>query len=148
MKNLERLLKVVKKRNWTIGVMESCTGGAIIDSITNIPGASDVFKSGKVTYSDEAKIMAGVDRKVIEIYSVYSVEVAKEMARKIEGEIGVGVTGNLPGMVYMAVRIKNEIKSKNIEAKSVLENGVEARKEMKREVVEKVWEMVIEELVR
>jgi len=148
MKNLERLLKVIKKRNWTIGVMESCTGGAIIDSITNIPGASDVFKSGKVTYSDEAKIMAGVDRKVIEIYSVYSVEVAKEMARKIEGEIGVGVTGNLPGMVYMAVRIKNEIKSKNIEAKSVLENGVEARKEMKREVVEKVWEMVIEELVR
>jgi PncC family amidohydrolase len=148
MKNLERLLKVIKKRNWTIGVMESCTGGAIIDSITNIPGASDVFKSGKVTYSDEAKIMAGVDKKVIEVYSVYSVEVAKEMARKIEGEIGVGVTGNLPGMVYMAVRIKNEIKSKNIEAKSVLENGVEARKEMKREVVEKVWEMVIEELVR
>ena len=148
MKNLERLLKVIKKRNWTIGVMESCTGGAIIDSITNIPGASDVFKSGKVTYSDEAKIMAGVDRKVIEIYSVYSVEVAKEMARKIEGEIGIGVTGNLPGMVYVVVRIKNEIKSKNIEAKSVLENGVEARKEMKREVVEKVWEMVIEELVR
>lgn len=142
MKNLERLLKVVKKRNWTIGVMESCTGGAIIDSITNIPGTSDVFKTGKVTYSDEAKVMAGVDKKVIEVYGVYSIEVAKEMARKIEGEIGIGVTGNLPGIVYVAVRIKNEIKSKKIETKSVLKNGVEARKEMKREIVDETFEIL------
>ena len=122
--------------------MESCTGGAVANLITNIPGVSDVFKSGLVTYSDEAKIKAGVDQKIIKTYGVYSIEVAEEMARKIEGEVGIGVTGNLPGKVYVAVRVEDKIKSSYLEVKSFLEDEIEARKEMKGMVVDRVLEML------
>jgi len=148
MNKIERVLKNLKKRKWCIGVMESCTGGAIIDSITNIPGSSDVFREGKVTYSDEAKIRAGVDEKIIKKYGVYSIEVAEEMARKIGGEIGVGVTGNLnfPGIVYVAIRIGEKMESIKLKVENKNKDKIEARKEMKEEVVGRVWGMIEEEL--
>lgn len=40
---MEEVIKILRERHWTIGVMESCTGGATANCITNIPGASDVF---------------------------------------------------------------------------------------------------------
>ena len=141
-KIIEVIINNLRKRHWYIGVMESCTGGAIINSITNVPGASDVFENGKVTYSDEAKIKAGVDRKVIDRYSVFSLEVAEEMAKKIGGEIGIGVTGNLPGEVFVAIRIENEIKTEKLDMKSDLKNKIEARIEMKREVVERICDKI------
>lgn len=131
-----------------MGVMESCTGGAMANSITNIPGASDVFKVGKVTYSDEAKIEAGVDKEIIKKFGVYSIDVAEEMARKIKGDVGIGITGNfnLPREVFIAVRIKNKIESEKIKVESLLTDEIEARKEMKREVVERVLKMLTEKL--
>lgn len=157
-KKIETIIEILKKRHWTIGIMESCTGGAIADSITNIPGVSEIFKCGKVTYSDEAKIEAGVDSKVVDRYGVFSMEVAKEMAKKINGEIGVGVTGNLPGEVFVAVRIKNKIINEKVsfandptlkatESQRATEylnmkEKIADRKRMKREVVKKVWKMV------
>jgi len=143
---MEKILEILRGRCWYIGVMESCTGGAIANAITNIPGASDVFKEGKVTYCDEAKIKAGVDGKIIKKYGVYSVETAEEMARKIDGEVGVGVTGNLPGEVWVAVRIEKKILSEKILVKSDLLDGVKARKEMKNQVVGKVVEMIEEKI--
>jgi len=145
-KKIEEIIEVLRKRGWYIGVMESCTGGAINNAVTNIPGASDVFKSGLVTYSDEAKIKAGVTKKIIKKFGVYSVEVAKEMARKIEGEVGVGVTGNLPGEIFVAVRIENKIESIKLKIENKNKNKTEARKEMKRTVMEKVIEMIIDNL--
>jgi len=135
-------LEIMKKRHWTIGVMESCTGGAIADSLTDIPGVSDIFKCGKVTYSEESKIEAGVDSKVIDRYSVFSEEVALEMAKKIEGEIGIGVTGNLPGEVFMAIRIENNFLTEKLTLKEKLKNKVADRKRMKIEVVKMVWKMI------
>ncbi|MPN45368.1 hypothetical protein SDC9_192935 [bioreactor metagenome] len=122
--------------------MESCTGGAIIDSITNVPGVSAIFSGGKVTYSEKSKIEAGVDSKVIDRYSVFSEEVALEMARKTDGEIGIGVTGNLPGEVFVAVRIKNNFLTEKLTLKEKLKNKVADRKRMKREVVEVVWKII------
>ncbi len=146
-KIIKQVIENLKKRSWYIGIIESCTGGALTNSITNIPGVSDVFKFGLVTYSDEAKIRAGVDQKIIENFSVYSIEVAKEMARKIEGNVGIGVTGNLPGKVYVAVRVEDKIKSSYLEVNSLLKDKIEARKEMKGVVVDRVLEMVSQELV-
>lgn len=137
-----RIIKRLIKDKITIGVMESCTGGAIANSLTNIPGVSAIFGSGKVTYSEKSKIEAGVDSKVIDRYSVFSEEVALEMARKIEGSIGIGVTGNLPGEVFVAIRIKNKFLTKKLILKEKLKNKIEDRKRMKREVVKKVWEMI------
>ena len=145
--SLNKIIKKIIKDKITIGVMESCTGGAIINSITDIPGVSAIFGSGKVTYSEKAKIEAGVDSKVLNRYGVFSIEVAKEMAEKIEGEIGIGVTGNLPGEVFVAVRIKNKIFTEKIVFKDELKDKVEDRKRMKREVVEKVWKIIFNNIL-
>ena len=150
---MEKIIKILRERHWTIGVMESCTGGAVANCVTNIPGASDFFKEGKVTYSDEAKIRAGVDEKIIKKWGVYSKEVAEEMARKIDppkagafrrAGVGVGVTGNLPGEVFIAVRIEKRVKSKKFKVESKNKNKIEARIEMKEQVVEKVVGMITE----
>jgi PncC family amidohydrolase len=132
------IIKELKKRDYTIGVMESCTGGALANLITNIPGSSDVFKEGLVTYSNEAKIKHGVDRKIIQKFGVYSQEVAEEMARKVVGDVGVGVTGELPGVVYYSVRIKNKITNHKIQA-----TNAKTRVRMKSKVVNKIEKMIL-----
>ena len=94
--------KIVTKlidQNLTIATMESCTGGEIASEITNISGASSVLKESYVTYCNEAKIKQGVPADIIEKYTVYSQEVAIEMAKAVKrqanSDIGVGVTGQL-----------------------------------------------------
>lgn len=153
-KKIKKILEILKKRNWTIGIMESCTGGAIANALTNIPGASDVFKCGLVTYSDEAKIKVGVEEKIIKKFGVYSIETAEEMARKIEGEVGVGVTGNMndPAEVFVVVRVENKVESRKVSFAKASEHldikaKIEDRKEKKMKVVERVVEMINERLV-
>lgn len=145
---MEKIVKILRKRGWTIGVMESCTGGAVANCITNIPGASDVFGEGKVTYCDEAKIKAGVDKKIIKKWGVYSKETAEEMARKVEANIGIGVTGNLsfPREVFVALRVGEKVESIKFKVESKNKNKIEARKEMKEQVVERVVGMIIENI--
>ena len=145
-KKIKKILDILRKRHWTMGVMESCTGGAMADAVTNIPGASDVFDEGKVTYSVESKIRVGVRKEIIEEFGVYSAETAGEMACVSRGEVGVGITGNLPGEVFVAVRIKDQVKSIKFKVESENSNKIEARKKMKREVVKKVAEMVNDNL--
>lgn len=83
----------------TVSTMESCTGGAIVNAITNIPGASQVLNYSAVTYCNEFKIKMGVSKDVIDKYSVYSMETAREMALAITkfalSDFGIGVTGKL-----------------------------------------------------
>ena len=83
----------------TVSTMESCTGGAVVNAITNIPGASQVLKYSAVTYCNEFKIKMGVSKNVIDKYSVYSMETAREMALAITkfalSDFGIGVTGKL-----------------------------------------------------
>ena len=85
--------------NKSVSTMESCTGGYIANSITNVPGSSDIFMFGAVTYSNEYKIKMGVNAALIDKYSVYSMEVANEMSKTISNytnsDYGIGVTGKL-----------------------------------------------------
>ena len=67
--------------NKTVSTMESCTGGYIANSITNVEGSSNIFKFGAVTYSNEYKIKMGVSAYVIDKYSVYSIETSNEMSK-------------------------------------------------------------------
>lgn len=94
--------KVVEKlidKKITISTMESCTGGGLANEITSIEGASEILKFSAVTYSNEFKIKMGVDEKVIDKFSVYSIETAKEMSENISNftnsTLGVGITGKL-----------------------------------------------------
>ena len=93
----EKIVEKLKKQNKTIAFMESCTGGLLANSITNVSGASEIIKISLVTYSNEYKIKFGVDKNVIEKYTVYSAETAKEMAKNVanfaNSNIGVGITG-------------------------------------------------------
>lgn len=93
------VIQKLTKLNKTISTMESCTGGFLASSITNIEGSSAVFKFGAVTYSNEYKIKMGVDKNIIDTYSVYSMQTANEMSKKISmftsSDFGVGITGKL-----------------------------------------------------
>ena len=92
---VEKLIELKK----SISTMESCTGGGVANAITNIPGASEILRFSAVTYSNEYKIKMGVSADTIDKYSVYSMEVAKEMSKNISdfahSDIGVGITGKM-----------------------------------------------------
>lgn len=96
---MEEIIKKLTEDSLTIATMESCTGGAVANAITNVEGASLVFKYGAVTYSNEYKIKMGVDSKVIDKFSVYSMETSDEMSRNIaqftNADIGIGITGKI-----------------------------------------------------
>ena len=93
------VVKILTQRKETIATMESCSGGAIVNSITNIPGASEIIKFSAVTYSNEFKIKMGVLKETIDKYSVYSMAVAKEMSKNISlfanSTYGIGITGKI-----------------------------------------------------
>ena len=96
---LRLLIDKLTIENKTISTMESCTGGGLANAITNIEGASEILKFSAVTYSNEFKIKMGVDESTIDKYSVYSINVAREMSKAISdftnSDYGVGITGKL-----------------------------------------------------
>ena len=96
---IERIIEKLKNRKETIATMESCTGGALVSTITNISGASDIIKESYVTYCNEAKIKFGVPKEIIEKYTVYSIETANEMAKaaskNAKSDWGIGITGQI-----------------------------------------------------
>ena len=97
--NLEKIVERLTEEKMTISSMESCTGGCFCNSLTNVEGASLVFKFSAITYSNEYKIKFGVKKSIIDKYSVYSFEVADEMSYNIskyaDSDIGIGITGKL-----------------------------------------------------
>jgi len=89
---------LLRARNLTLAVAESCTGGLIGHRITNVAGSSDYFLEGAVTYSNAAKInRLGVDRELLDRHGAVSRETAVAMAagvRRVCGaDIGLSVTG-------------------------------------------------------
>ncbi len=96
---MERIVKILQNKKQTIATMESCSGGFIVNAITNVEGASEVLKFSAVTYSNEYKIKMGVKKETIDKYSVYSLQVAKQMSLAISNyalaDYGIGVTGKI-----------------------------------------------------
>jgi len=146
---MKDVIELLIKKKKTVSTMESCTGGGIVNAITNVEGASDVIKFSCVTYSNEYKIKMGVSSEIIDEYSVYSVEVAKEMSKNISeftnSNYGIGVTGKLnridknnlfgeDNIVYISIYDKDNDKFYNDEVK-VLENS---REENKKIIINKI----------
>lgn len=96
---IEKLVvQLLKEKGLTLSCAESCTGGYFGKRITDIAGASSVFKGGFITYSNEAKVeLLGVNPQTLEKYSAVSPEVAEEMANgariKLKTDIAVSITG-------------------------------------------------------
>lgn len=89
-----------KARYWgiTIATAESCTGGMVAAALTDLPGSSDVFDRGFVTYSNAAKIaMLGVSDETLAAFGAVSEEVASEMVQGAmahsTAQLAVSVTG-------------------------------------------------------
>ena len=146
---MKEIIEKLTKNKETISTMESCTGGAIANAITNIEGASEVIKFSAVTYSNEFKIKMGVSSKLIDKYTVYSREVANDMSKEItkytDSDYGIGVTGKLnrvdrfnpygeDNIVYISVYSKKDDKYYN----ATVECTESSRKENKELVINTV----------
>ncbi len=93
-----RLLAAARARTIKIASAESCTGGLIAALLTEIPGSSDVFERGFVTYSNQAKEeMLGVPGAMIRQHGAVSESVARAMAegaiRHSRAQLAIAVTG-------------------------------------------------------
>jgi nicotinamide-nucleotide amidase len=92
------VVRALTERKQTLAVAESCTGGCISNRLTNVPGASAVFRAGLVTYSNEAKQkFLGVRAETLDAHGAVSEQVAREMAEGVRSETGsdfsLAVTG-------------------------------------------------------
>ena len=77
----ETVVKMLTERRQTLAIAESCTGGYLAHRITNVPGASAVFMTGYVTYSNDEKTrLLGVDPHLISKHGAVSAEVVGAMA--------------------------------------------------------------------
>lgn len=151
---MERVVKKLIELNKTVSTMESCTGGGVANAITNVSNSSWIFKYGAVTYSNEFKEKMGVDSKVIEEYTVYSMETANEMSYKISeftgSDYGIGVTGKLnrvdeanpygdDGLIFISIYDKENDSFYNREVKAVKE----ARSENKELIIDEIIDMML-----
>lgn len=151
---MNKVVELLIKNNKTISTMESCTGGALVNAITNILGASEVLKFSAITYSNEYKIKLGVDSKIIDKYTVYSIETADEMSKVISNytnsNYGVGITGKLSrpdinnpygedNLVFISIYNKdnNKYHHKEIKVDKI------TREENKNIVIEEIITMLI-----
>ena len=150
---MKEVVMLLIKKNKTISTMESCTGGAIVNAITNIEGSSEILKFSAVTYSNEFKIKMGVDKNIIDMYTVYSMNTADEMSKNIanftNSNYGIGITGqinkadpnnitNENDKIYISVYDKdnNKFYNKKVDAINA------TREENKKMIVDNVIEIL------
>nr|WP_246252102.1 CinA family protein [Sulfitobacter algicola] len=92
------MLNTARAAHLRIATAESCTGGMIAAALTDIPGSSDVFDRGFVTYSNAAKRdMLSVLAETLDAHGAVSEQVAREMAKgalaRSDAQLAISVTG-------------------------------------------------------
>ena len=108
--------QILKERGLTLATMESCTGGFLVNCITDVPDSASYYKGGVVAYTNEMKIASGVPSGVIERHGAISPETANAMAMAAVGSLGadygIGITGvagpervedQPPGLAYLSI---------------------------------------------
>lgn len=116
----KKAVELIKKLGMNISTAESCTGGMIASRLIDVPGVSEIFKEGIVSYSNDAKMKRlGVKKETLEKYGAVSEETAREMVIGLDSDIAIATTGiagpdgGTPekpvGLVYIGIRVKNDI---------------------------------------
>ena len=115
---------ILKKKGFTMTCAESCTGGLIASRVVNVPGVSEVFKAGFVTYANEAKQkLLGVREETLIQFGAVSRQTAEEMARgaakAAEADVAISVTGiagpdggtkeKPVGLVYIGCYVRGDV---------------------------------------
>lgn len=121
----EAVVKLLKKYELTVTTAESCTGGLLAGRLVNVPGASDVFREGFITYSNKAKRKyLEVSKSTLKKYGAVSPQTAREMATggvfATDSDVCIAVTGlagpdggteeKPVGLVYIAAYMKDKVK--------------------------------------
>lgn len=129
--------KTLKERGMTVGVAESCTGGFLASLFTSLPGASEYFYGGVVSYDNSVKMnVLGVSKEVLDTYGAVSQECAEQMAAGARRVLGTdyaiattgiagpnGGTAEKPaGTVWIAVATPEGITSKKFTFNSTRRN--------------------------
>jgi nicotinamide-nucleotide amidase len=119
----EAMVKKLLKKKLTITCAESCTGGLLSGRLISVPGISEIYKAGFITYSNESKHkLLGVKKKTLKKYGAVSRECAYEMAfgaaAAAESDVAISVTGiagpgggteeKPVGLVYIGCVVKGE----------------------------------------
>ena len=149
--NIEKLHKKLIKKNITLSVAESCTGGLLSSKFTRLSGSSKYFQMGLVTYSNNAKIkILKVKKKIIDKYGSVSPECCGSMVQGLtkisKSKINISITGiagpnggtkDKPvGLVYIGLTKRNKtIVSKNFFKKK-------DRKSIQNKTVEKCIKLI------
>lgn len=94
----ETIVAMLKEENFTVTTAESCTGGLLAGRILNVSGASETYKEGYITYSNEAKErLLDVSKATLDAVGAVSEETAKEMAegaaKKASTNAAISITG-------------------------------------------------------
>ncbi len=116
--------KLLASKGLSLAAMESCSGGLLAHMITNVPGSSQYFNGGVVSYTNPVKMANGVDGEILGRHGAVSRETAKAMAdacRNLNNaDLGVGITGVAgpdasegkdPGTVFLGISTKNVTRS-------------------------------------
>jgi nicotinamide-nucleotide amidase len=98
MDHAKALAELLLARGWKLALAESCTGGLVCATLTELSGSSEWFERGYITYSNQAKTEClGVPAELIASYGAVSEPVARSMAqgaqRNAGANIGVSITG-------------------------------------------------------
>ena len=95
----ERLQGLCLGRHLTVAVAESCTGGLVAATITEIAGSSGYFRGGVVSYADQAKTtFLGVPEATLAAHGAVSAQVARAMALGVREQLGVSVAASVTGV--------------------------------------------------
>lgn len=120
----DAVVKLLKKHELTVTTAESCTGGLLAGTLVSVPGVSDVFKEGFVTYSNKAKRRhLDVSKSTLRKYGAVSAQTAKEMAKggvfATDADVCVAITGlagpdgatpeKPVGLVYIACYMNDKV---------------------------------------
>ncbi|MDE5587823.1 MAG: competence/damage-inducible protein A [Acetatifactor sp.] len=118
------VIDLLRANDLTVTCAESCTGGLLSARLINVPGASDTYKSGVITYSNKAKRrFLGVKKSTLQKHGAVSEQTAEEMAKGaaflLKADVAVAVTGlagpdggteeKPVGLVYIACSVKGKI---------------------------------------
>lgn len=95
----EALGTALRRQGWSLATAESCTGGLLGTMITSVPGSSDYYRGGAVSYSNEAKShLLGVPPDLIARHGAVSQEVAAAMASAVREKLGSTIALSITGV--------------------------------------------------
>ncbi|MBC2851200.1 CinA family nicotinamide mononucleotide deamidase-related protein [Cetobacterium sp. 8H] len=115
-----KIVNLLKSKKYSISIAESCTGGQLTSKFIDVPGVSEVFKEGIISYSNVSKVQRlNIDKNIIDTYGAVSKEVAKKMVLGLDTDIAISTTGiagptggteeKPVGLVYVGIKVKEKV---------------------------------------